>query len=275
MKRDWVAYPYMGWMLVFVTVPLVLLLYNSVIIDSGSGTVRFTLEHFGRVLEPMYLSVIWRSIMLALVSTVICLVLGYPMAMIIANSSLKTQYVLIILFIIPMWMNFLARTYAWMTLLEKTGLFSQFLRWLGLPVTGLLHTDFAVILGMVYNFLPFMIFPIYVVLRKMDKSLLEASRDLGATPLMTFRRVVFPLSLSGVLSGVTLVFMPAVTTFAIPQLLGGGHYTMIGNLIEQQYLRANDWGFGSALSIILIVIILLSMALIYKVDRKEDGGLMI
>ncbi len=273
MKRNWMAYPYFFWMLLFTIVPLLMVLYFS-FTASVNGDGRFSFANFQRVLDPLYLNVIWRSVRLAFISTVICLVLGYPVAMLLAQSQASRQFTLIVLFVIPMWMNFLARTYAWMTLLERNGLINTFLGWFGLGPYNLLHTEFAVVLGMIYNFLPFMVLPIYTVLNKMDPALTEASYDLGATPIRTFFRVTLPLSLPGVLSGISMVFMPAVTTFVIPQLLGGGQFTMIGNLIEQQFLRSNDWGFGSALSIILMLLILLSMRIMshYDRDRGEGGG---
>ena len=260
------AFPYLVWMILFTIVPLLMVLYFSLVSDNG-----FSFLNYKRVMDPLYLNVIWRSIRLAFVSTVICLVIGYPVAMIMAKS--RSRLVLVLLFIIPMWMNFLARTYAWMTLLENNGLINLFFSWFGLGPFNMLHTEFAVILGMIYNFLPFMVLPICSVLQKMDPALVEASNDLGATPMSTFWHVTFPLSLPGVLSGVSMVFMPAVTTFVIPQLLGGGQFTMIGNLIEQQFLRTDDWGFGSSLSIILMILILLSMGIMSHYDRDhEEGG---
>ena len=274
MKRNWTAYPYILWMLLFTIVPMLLILYFS-FAAGVSGEAHFSLDNFKRVFDPLYLKVIWRSVRLAFISTVICLLAGYPVAMLLAQSNSSRQFMLIVLFVIPMWMNFLARTYAWMTLLEKNGLINAFLGWFGLGPYNLLHTEFAVILGMIYNFLPFMVLPIYTVLSKMEPSLIEASYDLGANPVRTFFRVTLPLSLPGVLSGISMVFMPSVTTFVIPQLLGGGQFTMIGNLIEQQFLRSDDWGFGSALSIILMLLILLSMRIMshYERDNGEGGGL--
>lgn len=272
-KRNWLAYPYFFWMMLFTIVPMLLILYFS--FASGvDGEGHFSWANFQRVLDPLYLNVIWRSIRLAFISTVICLLLGYPVAMILAKSQTSRQFTLIVLFVIPMWMNFLARTYAWMTLLEKNGLINLFLGWFGLGPYNLLHTEFAVILGMIYNFLPFMVLPIYTVLNKLNPAFTEAAYDLGATPVRTFFRVTLPLSLPGVLSGISMVFMPAITTFVIPQLLGGGQFTMIGNLIEQQFLRSNDWGFGSALSIILMILILLSMRIMSHYEHKhgEEGG---
>ncbi|NLT94744.1 MAG: ABC transporter permease [Clostridia bacterium] len=271
MKRNWLAYPYVIWALIFVLLPLFLVLVYSVIVTTDQG-IQFTLNHFKRVFEPLYLTVLWRSIKLAFISTVICLILGYPVAMILANSGLSKRNFLVALFVIPMWMNFLARTYAWMTLLEKNGLINAILEFLNLPAINILYTDKAVVLGMVYNFLPFMVLPIYSVLSKTDKSLIEAAEDLGATPFITFIKVTFPLSLPGVLSGITMVFMPAVTTFVISRLLGGGQFTLIGNLIEKQFLTTGDWGFGSALSMVLMVIILLSMGIMSRYEKENEGG---
>ncbi|MDR1194667.1 MAG: ABC transporter permease [Peptococcaceae bacterium] len=260
-------------MALFTVVPILLVAYYS-LSATGLGF-RLTLTHFARVFEPLYLAVLWRSIQLALVSTLICFLLGYPVAMILAGSPMRRQFSLIVLFVVPMWMNFLARTYAWMTLLEKNGLINKLLGLFGVEPLNMLYTSGAVVLGMVYNYLPFMVFPIFTVLRKMDPSLLEASGDLGASAHQTFLKVIFPISLPGVLSGVTMVFMPSVTTFVISQLLGGGQFTLIGNLIEQQYLRAYDWGFGSALSIILMIVILLSMGLMSRGNAQEEmGGLL-
>jgi spermidine/putrescine transport system permease protein len=172
-----------------------------------------------------------------------------------------------------MWMNVLLRTYAWLTILETNGILNAILNFLGLPSQQILYTDSAVVLGMVYNFIPFMILPIYTILKKMDYSVVEAAQDLGANSFNVFFKVIFPLSIPGVISGVTMVFMPAVTTFVISNLLGGGQYVLVGNLIEQQFIRARDWHFGSAIAIIVIAIILLLMAVFSRVDKKpEEGG---
>jgi spermidine/putrescine transport system permease protein len=241
-------------------------------VEIDSSGVHFTLKHIQRVFEPIYLKVIFRSVELAAVSTVICLILGYPMAMILASRELSNRNLLIVLFVLPMWMNFLARTYAWMTLLEKNGLINRILEILHLPLLNILYTDKAVVLGMVYNFLPFMVLPIYAVLSKIDRSLIEAAEDLGATPLTTFTKVIFPLSLSGVLSGITMVFMPAVTTFVISRLLGGGQYMLIGNLIERQFIEVGDWGFGSSLSLFLMILLLVTMGVMARYERDKEGG---
>jgi spermidine/putrescine transport system permease protein len=194
------------------------------------------------------------------------------MAMILASKNLSKKSLLVVLFVIPMWMNFLARTYAWMTLLEKNGLIATALGALGINLPILLYTENTVILGMVYNFLPFMVLPIYSVLVKIDKAVLEAAEDLGAPPLKVFSRIIFPLSLPGVSSGIIMVFMPALTTFVISRLLGGAHFTLIGNLIEQQFLTTRDWGFGSALSVVLMLMIILSMGIALRYEKENEGG---
>lgn len=271
MKQRWISYPYIIWMFIFILLPLFLILFNSVTYSSEGG-IRFTLQYFQRFFEPVYINVLWRSFRLALSSTVICLLLGYPMAMILAGKDIKRRNVMVLLFVIPMWMNFLLRTYAWMTLLERSGILNSFLALLRLPQLELLYNEGAVMLGMVYNFLPFMVLPIYSVLVKIDKSLIEAAGDLGANAATVFRKVIFPLSLPGVLSGITMVFMPAVTTFVIPRLLGGGQFTLIGNLIEQQFLFVGDWGFGSAVSVIMLILILISMGVMGKYEKEQEGG---
>lgn len=271
MKKNILAYPYFVWAIMFIVFPLFLIFAYSVIETTDNGIV-FTLKHFQRVFEPMYLLVIWKSIRLAFICTFICLLLGYPMAMILSELGLNQRNILILLFVVPMWMNFLARTYAWLTLLEKNGLINLVLKFFHLPMLDILYTDYAVVLGMVYNFLPFMVLPIYSVLSKTDKSLIEAAGDLGATPFTTFRRVTFPLSLPGVVSGIMMVFMPAVTTFVISRFLGGAHYYLIGNLIEQQFSTSYNWGFGSSLSVVMMLLILISMGFMSKYEKENEGG---
>ncbi len=274
MKRTWLSFPYVIWMIIFTLIPLALVLFYSVVIFEN-GAMVFSIDNFKRVMEPIYLTVFLRSLKIAVISTVICLILGYPMAMILAGKNLSNKSLLVVLFVIPMWMNFLARTYAWMTLLEKNGLIATAFELIGIKLPALLYTENTVILGMVYNFLPFMVLPIYTVLVKIDKAILEAAEDLGAPPIKVFSRVIFPLSLPGVSSGVIMVFMPALTTFVISRLLGGAHFTLIGNLIEQQFLTTRDWGFGSALSVVLMLMIVLTMGFALRYEKENEGeGLM-
>jgi len=271
MKKSWSSYPYIVWMLIFILVPMILILYYSVTVSTASGTV-FALDNIKKLMQPLYLKVMYRSLVLAVISTIICLIVGYPAAMILASRDLSKKSRLVLLFVIPMWMNFLLRTYAWLTILERNGIINNLLSSLGLPKIDILYTDAAVLLGMVYNFLPFMVLPIFSVMSKIDKSIIEAAEDLGANSFTVFRKVTLPLSLPGVVSGITMVFMPALTTFVISKLLGGSQYTLIGNLIEDQFMRVYDWNFGSALSIVMMLLILLSMAVMSRFDNEEVGG---
>ncbi|HZX21463.1 MAG TPA: ABC transporter permease [Clostridia bacterium] len=265
------AYPYIVWLIIFIVVPLVLVLYFSLSFRDGG----LTLENYRRFMTPIYGKVLYRSLKLAFISTIFCLVLGYPMAMIIAGTNISKRNLMVLLFVLPMWMNFLLRTYAWMTLLGKNGVINNVLGYLNLPTLNLLYNNGAVILGMIYNFIPFMVLPIYSVLAKMDKTLIEAAKDLGANEITVFRKVTFPLSLPGVITGITMVFMPAVSTFVIPKLLGGGQFMLIGNLVEQQFTYVYDWNFGSAISIIMMIFILIAMAITTKYEdpAEESGGL--
>lgn len=271
-KRGLAAYPYIIWSILFIIVPLLMVLFFSFTTNTGDGY-EFTLDNFNRLFNDQYLSIYSRSIWLALVSTVLCLLLGYPVAYIISKMPNRKRNFLIMLFILPMWMNFLLRTYAWLPILGNNGILNGLLGILGLEPVHILYTNGATLLGMVYNFLPFMILPIYTVLSKMDQNLINAAADLGATNRQIFYKVIFPLSLPGVISGITMVFMPAVSTFVIPRLLGGGKELLIGNAIEQQFTTMNDKNFGSALAIVLMILILISMAIMSKFDsNNEEGG---
>ncbi len=277
--KKWIAYPYVLYMLIFILLPLLLTLFYSFTYQNVDGTTGFTIEHFSTFFRGtgysnprIFINILLRSFRLTLITTTICLILGYPLAMILSRMSGITRNNLVLLLIVPMWMNFLIRTYAWMSILSREGILNNILSSLGLRTVNILYTETAVILGMVYNFIPFMILPIYTVLVKMDGSVLEAAADLGANKLITFFKVIFPLSLPGVLSGVTMVFMPAVSTFVIPRLLGGGRVEMIGNLIEQQFLGEYNWNFGSAVSIIMMTFILLFMFILQRSEDKEKGG---
>lgn len=273
-QLKWLSYPYIFWMILFIIVPLILVFIFS--FTTGdirlNGDFQFSIENFQRFFNPLYLKVLGKSVNLALKSTIICLLLGYPMAMIISRENIKKRNVMILLFVVPMWMNFLLRTYAWMTLLGKNGVLNFLIKKLGFTPLNFIYNDNAVLLGMVYNFLPFMVLPIYSVLIKMDKSLIEAAEDLGANKVKVFLKIIFPLSLPGVVSGFTMVFMPALSTFVISRLLGGGQYMLIGNLIEQQFLWTGDWHFGSAISIIMMAFILIGMAITSKFDKDKEGG---
>lgn len=272
LKLKWISYPYVFWMILFIVVPLILVIVFSFTTGDIPGNLSLTLENFQRFFQPLYLKVLGKSVNLALKSTLACLILGYPIAMIISRESVKKRNAMILLFVLPMWMNFLLRTYAWMTLLGKNGVINFFITKMGFEPLNLLYNDSAVLMGMIYNFLPFMVLPIYSVLIKIDKSLIEAAEDLGASKLDVLLEVIFPLSLPGVISGITMVFMPALSTFVISRLLGGGQYYLIGNLVEQQFLLAGDWHFGSAISIIMMIFIVIAMIITTKFDKDKEGG---
>lgn len=265
------TYPYVIWISIMIVVPMLLILLYAFTKEGNEVTTFvFTFANFKRFLsDTIFLEVLWRSLKIAVATTVICILLGYPAGYYIAKSSEKIMMRWVLVITMPTWINMLVRTYAWVGILQDGGVISRFLALFGLNDVVLLYTDFAVVLGMVYNFLPFMILQIYTALAKMDGSLLEASHDLGANRVQTFLRITLPLSLPGVISGITLVFLPAVSSFFIPKLLGGGQYVMIGTVIESQFLTAGDWNFGSAISFIMAVIIMLSMYAAKKVDKSE------
>lgn len=270
-KKNLSAYPYLIWSIIFIIFPLFIVLYYS-FTKKVNGNFVFTLDNYKNLLDPLYLKVFGRSLYLAFSSTIICLILGYPIAYIIARMNVKKRGILILLFILPMWMNFLLRTYSWMSILGKNGIIDKLFGLFGIHVGSLLYTDTAVMLGMIYNFLPFMVLPIYTILINTDMDLINAAQDLGANKLRVFWKVTFPLSLPGVMSGITMVFMPAVSTFVISRLLGGGQYMLLGNLIEEQFTTAGNWNFGSSISIVMMILILLSMAIMSKYEKTEKDG---
>ncbi len=272
------AYPYVVWAFVLIVIPMLMIaMYAFTERGNSVITFRLTLDNFKVFFsDAVFINIMKRSFYIALVTTVICILLGYPAAYIAANlGSEKNRMMMVILITIPTWINMLVRTYAWLGILQDNGLINSALRALGLPAIKIIQTDFAVIFGMVYNFIPFMILQIYTSLTKMDKSYIEAAQDLGANRLQSFIKITLPLSLPGIISGITLVFLPAVSSFFIPKLLGGGKYVLIGNVIENQFLTAGNWNFGSALSLIMAVIIVFLMWLTKKADRdpNAEGGL--
>ena len=275
MKRfQQLAWPYIVWAVMMLVLPMALIALYSVM-NQGNSIISFsfTLEHYAKFFtDPDFLLILWRSILIAVKTTVLCLLLGYPIAYYIARSTEKVQNILILCITLPMWINMLVRTYAWIGLLSNGGIFQKILGFFGLGNVELLYTEGAVLLGMVYNFLPFMILQIQTSLSKMDYSLIEASADLGASPAQTFRRITLPLSMPGVINGITLVFLPAVSSFFIPKLLGGGQYFLIGNMIENQFITVGEWNFGSAISMIMAVIMMLLMMAVRKIEIRNQGG---
>jgi len=257
-----------------IVLPMLLILMYS-FTEHGNSIISFafTFDHYIKFFsDPDFLLVLWRSFGIAVKTTIICLLLGYPLAYFIARSEEKIQNILVLCITIPTWINMLVRTYAWIGLLSDGGLFAQILGFFGVEEAEILYTEFAVLLGMVYNFLPFMILQINTSLCKMDQSLLNASADLGAKPSQTFWKVTFPLSLPGVINGITLVFLPAISAFFIPKLLGGGQYFLIGNLIENQFITVGEWNFGSAISMIMAAVMMILMMLVKKLEVRNQGG---
>ncbi|MBQ8596954.1 MAG: ABC transporter permease [Lachnospiraceae bacterium] len=275
MKRfSQLAIPYIVWAAMMLILPMALIAMYS-FTEPGNSIISFsfTFDHYIKFFtDPDFLLILWRSLVIAVKTTIICLLLGYPLAYFIARSSEKVQNLLVLCITIPTWINALVRTYAWIGLLSEGGLIQRILGIFGMGETELLYTEAAVLLGMVYNFLPFMILQIHTSLCKMDNSLLQASADLGANPAQTFRRVTLPLSLPGVINGITLVFLPAVSSFFIPKLLGGGQYFLVGNLIENQFITVGEWNFGSAISMIMAIIMMLMMMAVRKVEIHNQGG---
>lgn len=268
------AIPYIAWAAMMLIFPMLLIAMYS-FTEQGNSIVSFsfTLDHYIKFFtDADFLIVLWRSLWIAVKTTIICLLLGYPLAYFIAKSEEKLQNTLVLLITIPMWINMLVRTYAWIGILSPDGLLSIILGFLGFEEVQILYTEASVLIGMVYNFLPFMILQINTSLCKMDNSLLEASADLGGNQLQTFIRVILPLSVPGIINGITLVFLPAVSSFFIPKLLGGGQYFLIGNLIENQFITVGEWNFGSAISMIMALIMMLLMMAVRKVEMKNEGG---
>ncbi len=275
LKRQAFSYPYIVWMLIFILAPMVLIVYFAFSSSEGGLTLDNIIT---AISNEIYMQVLVRSVWIALKATAICLLLGYPIAYMLSTMKKRTAAILYVLFIVPMWMNFLLRTYAWQVLLDSNGIFNSILSFLGLPTQQFLYTEGAVMLGTVYNFLPFMVLPIYSVLVKLDRSLVEAAADLGANPVLCFIKVVLPQSVPGIISGITMVFIPAITTFAISRLLGGGKFLLYGDLIENQFITLGQsaWPVGSALSFILLVLVLISMAIMRRAehDAGEEGGML-
>lgn len=265
--------PYVIWSFLLIALPLVLIvLYSVTTGDNSLLTIHFTLENFKKILDPVYVSVFVKSLEMGLLTTLICLVLAYPMAYFISKFDDEAQGILILFVTIPMWINTLLRTYAWISLLSDNGIINSLLKVLGLNPVNMMYTNFSVVMGLVCDLLPFMVIPIHTSLAKMDYSLVEAAGDLGAGRIKTFTKIIFRLSLPGVLNGVTMVFLLSISTFVIPVLLGGHQFVLIGNLIENQFISVGDWNFGSAISVLLAIVILMMMGLVKKIAPDDNGG---
>ena len=265
--------PYVLWSFLLIVLPLALiLLYSITTGDNSLITIHFTLDNFRKISDPIYLNVFIKSLQMGLITTGVCLVLAYPMAYIISKFDESSQNILILLVTIPMWINTLLRTYAWISLLSDNGIINSLFKLLGLNQQTMMYTNFSVVMGLVCDLLPFMVIPIRTSLAKMDHSLVEAASDLGANRFQTFTKVILKLSLPGVINGVSMVFLLSISSFVIPQLLGGHQFVLIGNLIENQFISVGDWNFGSSISVILAVIILVMMGFMKKIDPDENGG---
>lgn len=261
--------PYVLWSIGFIVLPLLMIVYYGMTKKEGGG---ITFENLKLILDETNQATLWLSVKLSVVSTLICLLISYPLALVLRSLRLKSNGFVILLFMLPMWMNFLLRTIAWQNILEKNGVLNTVLSAIGLPKLNIINTPTAIVLGMVYDFLPFMIIPIYNVLSKIGDDVIQAAEDLGANFFQILWRVILPLSMPGVISGLTMVFVPSLTTFVISDILGGGKVLLIGKIIEQKFKMANDWNGGCGLSLVLMIFIFLCMAIVQKYDKDSEGS---
>ena len=268
MTKKSFAFPYLFWMIAFTVLPLVMIAVYGFTDRSGA----FTVENLLAIFTEEHMSALLLSLKLSFISTVVCLLLAYPLAMILKKSGASRTGFVVFIFILPMWMNFLMRTYAWLNLLDDGGILDRFLHMFGINYTSPIGTTSAIVLGMVYNYLPFMVLPLFNVLSKIDENLINAAKDLGANSVQTFFRIILPLSFPGIVSGITMVFVPALTTFAISDILGARKVLLIGNIIEQEFSTAANWHLGSGLSMVLMIFILISMAILNHYDKNGEGS---
>ena len=268
LKKKLLGTPYFLWSLIFILIPLGMVFYYGLTDRSGA----FTLNNIISITTAEHAKALWLALLLSLIATVLCLLLAYPLAMILCNMGVNQHSFIVLIFILPMWMNFLLRTMAWQTLLEKTGVINSILNFLHLPALRIINTPYAIVLGMVYNFLPFMVLPIYNALSKIDRSIIHAAKDLGANNIQVFFKITLPFSVPGIISGITMVFIPALTTFVISKLLGGSKVLLIGNVIEEEFTQASNWHLGSGLSIVLMLFIIVNMVLSAIFDKDGEGS---
>ena len=266
-KQQFLAGPYLVWIIGFIILPMVMILYYAFTNSDGA----FTVEYIAAIATETNRKAIFLSLKLGVICTLICLVLSYPLAMILNNMQIKNQGLVVFIFMLPMWMNFMLRILAWKLLLSKNGVINSLLTSIGLSRINIINTPTAVILGMVYDFLPFMLLPIYNSLTRIRKDWIEAARDLGANNVTIFFKIILPLSVSGIISGIVMVFVPSLTSFAISQVLGGGHVLLIGNVIEQDFMQGMQWNAGSGLSFVLMIFVIASMALVHQFAKEGEG----
>lgn len=258
--------PYLAWAIIFIIVPIGMIVYYGLTDTTGA----FTFANIAAIAQPEHAKSLWLALELSIISTLICFLLAYPLALILARNKMSSEGILTTLIILPMWMNFLLRTLSWVTLLENRGVLNSILGALHLPQLHIINTPAAIVVGMVYDFLPFMILPLYNSLAKIDDEVINAAQDLGANKFQTLWRVILPLSAPGIISGVTMVFIPSLTTFAISTMMGGSKILLIGNVIEQEFTLTYDWHLGSGLSLILMIFIVINMVVSMISDQKED-----
>ncbi len=270
-KRKHLAWPYIVWIVLFTILPLFYIVYYAVRDRKGN----FTFDNLLAIFEPVHMKAFWLSVELAVITTVVCLILAFPVALILRSLKIKRKGMIVAVLILPMWMNFILRVYAWQVLLSDNGVINSLLSNVGIPKLTLTNTPTAIIIGMVYDFLPFMILPIYNTLMEIPEELLEASKDLGARSVTRFVKVIWPLTIPGVLSGITMVFVPAMTSFVFSDILGGSKIQLIGNIIEQEFTTSMNWQLGSGLSVALMAIVLLFMALFQRANKQNKGSNMI
>lgn len=268
LKQQLLAGPYLVWIIGFVILPLAMILYYAFF--NGDGT--FTLENIASIVDPVNLKAMGLSIELGVACTAICLLLAYPLAMILNNLKIKNQSFVVFVFMLPMWMNFMLRILAWKLLLNKNGVLNTILLSMGMERITILNTPAAVVFGMVYDYLPFMILPIYNAMTRIKKDYIEAAHDLGANSVTVFFKIIVPLTVSGIISGIVMVFVPALTSFAVSELLGGGKVLLIGNIIEESFMQGMQWNTGSGLSFVLMVFVMISMAITNAFDKDGEGG---
>ncbi len=267
LKRQLLAGPYLVWIIGFIVLPLIMILYYAFVDENG----RFTLSNLTTITSPINTHAMVLSLELGVAATAICLLLAYPLAMILNNLKIKNQSLVVFIFMLPMWMNFLLRILAWKLLLNKNGVLNTILMSLGLEPIMILNTPAAVVFGMVYEYLPFMILPIYNSMARIKKDYIEAAHDLGANDITIFFKIIIPLTLSGIISGIVMVFVPALTSFAVSELLGGGKVLLIGNVIEESFMQGMQWHAGSSLSLVLMIFVMVSMTIMNIFDKDGEG----
>ena len=268
LKSQFLAGPYLVWIIGFIILPLAMILYYAFFNEDGG----FTFDNIAAIADPVNLKAMGLSLELGVACTVICLLLAYPLAMILNNLHIKNQSFVVFIFMLPMWMNFMLRILAWKLLLNKNGVLNTLLMGFGLEPVTILNTPAAVVFGMVYDYLPFMILPIYNSMARIKKDYIEAAHDLGANSITVFFKITVPLTLSGIISGIVMVFVPALTSFAVSELLGGGKVLLIGNIIEESFMQGMQWNVGSGLSFVLMVFVLISLAITNAFDKDGEGG---